>query len=342
MSEWHFFGNTQFAGPGPLDMVRFFSEPGLLRSSAPSLILSPYTITKHHENPELNLEISRFWNEYYNGSDWKFICTPLNVSHWLKQGFILVMRDKTNIIGTFVHRTIPGGVVCGKPNSKAAILDGLVIHPAYRGKGLASYLLNRMDYETYRTPERSESILIWFREHETYFKTPLQAPISIDEYCYVLLEKLPYRVLNEVVKPAPREIVTSLIKAVATDSNLTLSSLFFDEIDVKWFLTKSSVIGILDTHRITKSGIAIWEVVFAANLVKPYFTDLQRPIELAASELGYNTGILFASSGLTRGNLSEITTPWRKGMSGYLTTHVYNWMPPKFLTGSILLATTCI
>ena len=225
-------------------------------------------------------------------------------------------NDEGLLIGTFAVRRLPKGIVCGRRIPNVFVLDGLVIHPDYRNKGLASYFLSVTDREIYNTPTLANSVLLWFREHDSVLQACTQAPVAILEYAYVPLENLPYK--TEPVLKAPTEMVKNLVDAIARDEQFTLVSTDTEDIDVKWFLTKSAIVGIANTHRVTIAGISIWEVVFAANLVKPYFKNLTSAIEAAGSELGYSKGILFASNGRSRGNFKVAPPLWKIGASGFL------------------------
>jgi len=340
--EYHFFSDPEFAGPGNAQVAQFWDrEPRQLRRNAPTqpAPLCKFTIFK--ATADINHEIVKLWNSCYSGTDWRFSCNPMDVERWRTQGFILAMRNEEGmLIGTFAVRRLPKGIVCGRRIQNVFVLDGLVIHPDYRNRGLASHFLSVTDREIYNTPTLANSVLLWFREHESVLTACTQAPIAILEYAYVPLEHLPYKA--EPVLKAPVEMVKNLIDAIARDEQFTLVSTDIDDVDVKWFLTKSAIVGIANTHRVTTEGLGIWEVVFAANLVKPYFKNLTSAIEAAGGELGYSKGILFASNGRSRGNLKAVFAPWKMGASGFLTAHVYNWMPPEFLTGDVLFPHSCV
>ena len=136
-------------------------------------------------------------------------------------------------------------------------------------------------------------------------------------------------------------IVKSLFRTEKHDFTLALD--YINDPDIYWFLYKNSLVGIANTHRITKNtNYKILEVVFACNTQKPYFYDLLIPIEQAAKQVPFENAILFMTNSKSRGNCENPSNPWLKGKSGFLTTHVYNWMPPTFLNGDIFLPISCI
>jgi len=346
-SGYHFFSDKEYAGPHHSSLITFWDrEPRTLRKT-------PRQIKPEYVFPESRLRaiveiakltdskmISRFWNKYYNGKDWNFNCTYGDVERWMKSGFIIFVKHDEEIVGTFVCRFLKG-VFCGKHNPQAAILDGLVVHPNFRKIGLASFLLASMDYTVYNNPEYKEALLIWFRESVWKISLYNQMPISVLKYSYINIDDIP--VYNKIVNVTNYENIENIVKKISHNTQNLFSLICYDfDHDVLWFQVDDSIIGFANTHRTAQSGYAIWEVVFAANKEPPYFENLQKPIELAAKKLPCSKGLLFVTNGLSRGNLSELNEPWVSGNSGYLSTHVYNWMPPRFLNGDILFPFSCI
>lgn len=351
--EYHFFSDKQYAGPTSLDMLRVWDSGGYTLRKTPRQTLP---IMRFPDSGELmkyelaslsdSIAISEFWNSYYTGSDWRFSCQKTDVEHWIKTGSILIIKQGVSLIGTFVCHYLPG-LYSGNYNNQAALLDGLVIRPKFRKMGVASFLLACMDYHIYNIEKMEKAILIWLREHDTRISAYMQTPISVLEYTYAKIHELPNRP-NRAVKADltdVQQIVKSIFSSEKHDFTLALD--YIQDPDIHWFLYKKTLIGIANTHRISKiDKYTILEVVFACNLEKPYFYDLQIPIEIAAKEMAkqspFGNAIIFMTNSKSRGNCSNPCMPWIKGKSGFLTTHVYNWMPPSFLSGDIFLPISCI
>jgi hypothetical protein len=152
--------------------------------------------------------------------------------------------------------------------------------------------------------------------------------------------KSPTKTVN---RPSP-EFVNRALRNIYTknESLFSLVSLDTSDSNVLWFETQNVLIGFANTHRFSLKNEPLWEVIFAANIVSEPFMNLQESIERAALLLPSEMVILFASNGLSRGNLTNPGEKWVSGNSGFLTTHVYNWMPPEFFYGQILFPHSCI
>ena len=334
----HFFSSEDYAGPGLCEILKFWDRiPRRLRMK-PRKILPEFNLNNQIVNHEFakisdSNEISKFWNSQYQSKDWLFICQKTDVELWMNQGFILIIKEPhTNrIIGTFAYRKLSMGIYCGIYNSHAGIIDGLVVDSKYRSKGVASQLLLAMDYEVYNNKETSNTILIWFREHESVQKAFSQNPISVLRYSYLKIE-------GKLRTPESEKINSSLVEGLihsifAQTKDFVIASRDPHDSKIQWFIYKTILVGITYTHRHTKKGDIIWEVVFTANLVKPYFVNFEKAIEDVSLHL--KKGLLFGCDSKTRGNLINPPKPWISGNSGYLTSHVFNWMPPKFYNGDI-------
>ncbi len=347
--DYHFFSDKLYAGPTSLDILRIWDSGGYTLREKPRLNIP---IMRFPNSGELmNYEIaslseaqtiSDFWNNHYAGSDWYFSCQKTDVERWIKSGFILIIKQSKTVIGTFVCHYLPG-LYSGNYNNQAALLDGLVIHPKFRKMGVASFLLACMDYHIYTVNKMDKAILIWLREHDTRMGAYMQTPISVLEYMYVKIHELPNRPTKAIVAELAdvEKIVKSLFRTEKHDFTLALD--YIKDPDIYWFLYKNSLVGIANTHRISKhTNYTILEVVFACNIEKPYFYDLLIPIEQSAKQVPFTNTILFMTNSKSRGNCVNPPNPWLKGKSGFLTTHVYNWMPPAFLNGDIFLPISCI
>jgi hypothetical protein len=347
MSTYHFFTDTEYAGPNPSSLLTFWDRvPRILRTE-PRKIMPEFVFPDSglraivtFATPWHSKQISRFFNDYYKGQDWEFSCNFSDVERWIASGFIIVVKHDEEIAGTFICRKL-SGVICGKHNPQAALLEGLVVHPNFRKIGLASFLLASMDYVVYNMSTLNKSILLWFREHDSHMSAYSQLPISVLKYSYAIIKDLSKKPGKATIADA--DTVKKIVKHISekTRNSFTLLCEDSDE-DVRWYVVNNSLIGIAFTHRIGKGGYNMWEVVFAANFDPPHFMNLQEAIEIAAQSLPCNKGLIFATNGLSRGNLSSPSSPWSVGNSGFLTTHVYNWMPPHFLTGDIILPKSCI
>jgi len=304
---------------------------------------SGHSIIPTEAVPEEAHEIATFWNTHYSDKSWYFRITTKGVELAMKRGFIMIARTKDGmLVGTFVCRVMRG-LVCGGPCSTSGLLEGFVIHTAFRKRGLGSLLLAYMDKSVYDRPLLKSALLMWFREHSSSSAAIPQLPIAVLRYTFCLIHTLA-RSSETRATQVSSEIAGPIVQRVYQKYHTILTLLSTDTTDpeVYWYLVGTSLVGIADTHRYsTNENYPFWEVVFAANLSEPYFTDLRRPIEIAGTALPSPTGVLFASNSLTRGNLYNPDDNWVIG-GGYLSAHVYNWMPPAFFNGDLLFPHACL
>lgn len=347
--SYHFFSDEEFAGPHPTDILRFWDRAPRQLRPAPRKSVPKFRLPNTQNYVQAikavekdAIEISSFWCKHYTGDNWTFRCSADDVTNWLQQGFILVLKDKGRIVATFAYRQL-AATTLGAKRVPAALLDGLVVHPELRHQGVASFLLAAMDYAVYSDSTKAQVALFWFREHTSSLNAVVQAPICVFDYCYIKLGDVgkyagqATRVMDDTVS----NIVNGIIERERLGFTVACSASQM-QANIFWFLANSAVIGIADTHRISTAGDTIWEVVFAANTTAPHFTELQEAIEAAAAALPCTKGVVFASNSKSRGSLSSPTSPWITGTSGCLSMHVYNYMPPTFLTGDIMIPVDCI
>ena len=349
MDSYHFWEDSEYAGPRPSDVACFWDRrPRQLRPQ-PRLTLPKLSFDSGHwivpteAAPEEAHEIATFWNTHYKADTWRFRATAKTVEHAMSRGFILVARTKNGTIaGTFVCRIL-SEVVCGA-RVPAGLLEGFVIHERYRKRGLGSLLLAHMDAAVYQKPALKSALLMWFREHDSPTTAVAQLPLTVLRYTFCLIHKLARPAAATVATQVNAEVAGRIVSQIYKKHERTLTILSADttDSDVFWFMAEGALIGIADTHRYSlKEDWAFWEVVFAANLNEPHFTDLRWPIEIAARALPTTTGVLFASNSLTRGNMTAGDSNWVVG-GGYLSAHVYNWMPPAFFSGDMLFPHSCL
>lgn len=352
MDSYHFWEDREYAGPRPSDVACFWDRrPRQLRPqprlNLPKLSFdSGHLIIPKEAQREEAHEIATFWNTHYKAATWHFKATVKTVEYAIERGFILVARVKSGAIaGTFVCRIL-SEVVCGS-TATAGLLEGFVIHERYRKQGMGSLLLAYMDRVVYAKPTLKTALLMWFREHDSPTTAIAQLPTTVLRYTFCLIHKLSAAtrtVAGAVATQVSSEVAGRIVSKIYKKHERALTILSADttDPDVFWFMAEGALIGIADTHRYSlKEDWPFWEVVFAANLNEPYFTDLRWPIEIAARALPSTTGVLFASNSLTRGNMAAGDSNWIVG-GGYLSAHVYNWMPPAFFSGDLLFPHSCL
>ena len=353
---FHFFSSDESAAPGYTTLLKFWDrEPRQLRSGlrygSPVIYKDPNDTSQGFFKVERAIEddavkITNLWNEHYNQGGWSLRITPPFVIDIIRNGTILIIKHEKIVIASFVCRVLTGGVWCGKPIT-CGLLDGFVIHNNWRKKGLGSLLLAKMDMEAFRDSRLSKGLLMYFREIAIPETALSQAPINISRYFVCKIAKI-IRNSTLVSEPLP-EMVAKIVGDVydyilEKRNDVSLMSKETTDKNVKWFLVANFLIGIADTHR-WEHGEPVYEVVFCSEISRPYFTNRVsgwKHIQQAATHLPTSRGLLYASNSLTRGWLFEDAGDGWTAAGGYLSCHVYNWMPPRFMDGVVLFPHSCI
>lgn len=357
---YHFFSDTQSATPGYGTLLKFWDRtPRQLRTGLRyELPVIPINRENYSEGvfkviratEDDAVKIANLWNAHYKHETWTLRVSPLTVIDALRRGIILIIKHENAVIASFVCRVLAAGIWCGKPTS-CGLLEGFVIHEQWRRRGLGSLLLAHMDYQTFRDSRLATGMLMYFRELSHPDTAYSQAPINISKYFVCEITKIKRDSKIIISEPLP-EMVSKIVADVhdfliTNYSDATLVSKDTTDKDVRWIFVDNFLIGIADTHRLER-GKPVYEIVFCSEISRPYFKQRilgLKLIQQAATELPINEGLLYASTSLTRGNFLVDATYNDLGWvaaGGFLSCHVYNWMPPWFMNGVILFPHSCI
>ena len=88
--SYSFFNDKEFAGPGPLDVLRFWDRSSRQLRIKPRIMIPKFQFPNSQElgvptkaEKTDALEISKLWNVFYSGPNWKFNCKTKDVeSHY--------------------------------------------------------------------------------------------------------------------------------------------------------------------------------------------------------------------------------------------------------------------
>ncbi len=344
---WH---TSETAGPSVLDVARVWDrEPRILRTKKRAKP-QPWN---HLERPIRLIgrdasQVAAFWKKNYKGSDWYLDATDAWVQTVLSSSSNIAfgVYEKGELIGTILSRPASknGKLLVGDAGYiyDGRVIEGLCIHPKYRGQHLAGWLIAWMDYTTDMT---HPTVHFWFRE------VPLSPVLSTEicghTYGYVRIADLS----RTIHLPVPESVNLKDFQTLWENSayfwrsskSLVASLPFWEEGDDEfWEVWKYQkfIVVLQNTRRksIPENQI-IWEVAWVGTETtngqirprKPEDVSAKNSIEAVAIQKGRANGILFVTDAPHQGGAtSEWGKPWIFGTSGKHLTYIYNFMPPTF------------
>jgi len=261
-------------------------------------------------------DLTEFWNLFYRGKDWRMDLTEDHVKSYLddKRVLVYILVEHNRIVASIVSTPCPLVMSHGASLSNARIIEGLVVHPYLRNKGIAGLMIAYMDYITSKLGPVCH---LWAREElmPSFFSTA----ISSKPYSYILPENI-----LQGTMPIERLAWSDFIQLKQwsrTSGHWIRSATLFQrrgDLDVWWGQTKPHVIVVVaNTRRIeTKTNKPIHEIVWCS--------DIPQEGLLESIALKYK-GPLFTTLP------PRILSPeWTKGKSGYHSWYIYNYLPPAF------------
>jgi hypothetical protein len=346
-----FWSTSEMAGPTTWDVLRFWDTPRPLR---PVGRTRPPPFGPWSEPEPVRAEaataLATFWSHHYNGTDWVFRPDPQWVAEQLTDSntCTLVVREDGIIVGSIVCRGLVGRDMKGASFRlgtlelpQAYIIEGLCIHPRWRGRHLAGWLIAWIDHLMNAAAPQA---FFWSRE------APPRDMTYVASHTYAYLE------IGQKSVRTDRNIV-----AVPWDEFRRIWASYvprWDRLDTAAFPTclpadplrvwrcEALYVAVSDTRRWTRDGRHIWEVQFCGDLYDPLGLACGSPregergergeegrdvLEAVGAALGAEgPGLLFVSSAPWQGGCTTWPRPWVVGTAGHHTTYIYNYMPPVF------------
>lgn len=261
-------------------------------------------------------ELTQFWNLFYRGSDWRTEFSEKHVQSYLedKRVYVYLLFDKERIIASIVSTPFPLVMSHGGVCTNSRIIEGLVVHPFLRGKGLAGILIAYVDYET---SKQGPVCHLWAREEAV--PSLFSTAISRLPYSYILPETI-------ITSGIPVEKLTWLDFLVQkpwrrTNGQWIRGTSLYNrrgDLDI-WRGTKSTDVYVIvtNTRRIeTKSNRPIFEIIWCSD---------NPPAGLLESVALHYDGPMFTTL-----PASVLSPEWKTGRSGYHSWYIYNYLPPAF------------
>ena len=147
-------------------------------------------------SPSLSIakDIAKFWNEYYIIGDWRTHVTETDVLDILQAPGCIALGIKTqdgSLVGTILSTPMKGICMVVEKECELRRVEGLVLHPKYRGNGVAGWLLGWMDHLTSLSHPTTH---VWFQESckqkQTILPKSVIMPASREHIAQITLPKL--------------------------------------------------------------------------------------------------------------------------------------------------------
>jgi GNAT superfamily N-acetyltransferase len=310
-------------------------------------------------SPSSARDLRKFWNTYYTTNEWTVSYTDTDVLDMLQSAktTILGIRDtEGNIVATVASCPLPGTFVQQEKELQQEVFQVtcLVLHPLFRGKGLAGWLLNWLDYHTSR---HAPVIHCWLRESSgkrlpkmkivpfSQMRTAETTFLRLSQSAHSETEELPYSVVKSLFHSIRKsdEFGFDLLYLPSESPHSTWWKVTLPEIAFC-----AMVIGIADTKRVRDTE-HIYNVVFTCfvridkegHLTSPFWNDedsyspyIQDCVEAAAFAQGCD--IVTVTNSKTCGDpFLQRWTGWKMS-ERKRKLYMYNLNHSSFRNGSSL------
>ena len=271
-------------------------------------------------------ELTQFWNLFYRGADWRTELSEKHVLSYLddKRVYVVILVNAGRIVASIVSSPFSLIMSHGGTCTNARIIEGLVVHPFLRGKGIAGLLIAYMDY---LTSKNGPVCHLWAREETV--PSMFSSALSQLSYSYILPETIKKREMSVekitwieylAIKPW-RRTNGQWIRGASPQNRR-------DDLDV-WREVKIPAkpeiyVIITNTRRIElKTNRPIYEVIWCSDTPPPGLLE--------------SIAIHYDGPVFTTLPESVLSSEWQKGRSGYHSWYIYNYLPPAFGNCSVEL-----
>jgi GNAT superfamily N-acetyltransferase len=258
--------------------------------------------------------IATFWNSFYCGNDWHMIISDINVKRYLEDSAVIafVMEEaEYGIIGTIL--SIPCPLQLNNIHlTDSRIIEGLVVHPHLRKKGIAGILISYMDWYTSRYKPICH---LWARE-EPMLSTFFSTAVCRKKYSYTICERK-QDFLPKLVGISEFQTIWNMnIDNVPFIKNTKIKC-YRDDLKI-WEIYGIYIV-VTHTRRYTKDNRAIYEIVYCSNMDESKVSIILEHICNQYSGYMYTT---------LDSNL--LSMRWKKGISGQHAYYLYNYVSPSY------------
>ncbi len=346
------FWSTTTAAPTLWHVARGYwgAPPRFLRTDAPPIPSIPDGLTVRPLRPEDAEILAAFWRHSYGGPDWyldadaDWVRSYLSGEEIIIYGGFGIIRGQIELMATIACCPFGAGTTAMShgatlPEDKVFVIEGLCLHPSFRNKGIAAYLIGLIDATI-----SSMGPVVLFYSRELSSHPILSTAINVQVYAFVQCQaaqrffeprRMEYSEFVGHWSTSSQYWISSWEPRIVANRILPTNA----GIDVWRVPTGAAgpdaIVVVSNTRRRSKKGDRIWEVLWcghirANNHMQPAKSgdSFKNVLESVAAQY---EGLFFCTNMPVCGGASaEWGAPWVYGASGVHAWYIYNYIPPAF------------
>ena len=362
------FWSTTAAAPTLWHVARGYwgAQPRYLRTEAPAIPNIPDGLTTRPLRPDDAEILAAFWRHSYGGPDWYLDADAEWARSYLSSEEIIIfggfgiIRGQIELMATIACSPFGQGTTSMShgatlPEEKVFVIEGLCLHPSFRGKGIAAYLIGLIDATI-----SSMGPVVLFYSRELSSHPILSTAINVQVYAYIQCQaaqrffeprRMEYsefashwssssqywisswepRIVANRISPSVTGIDVWRVPTTAAGGNNAGGN----NAGGNNASSTDAVVVVSNTRRRSKKGDRMWEVVWCGyirsnNYIQPAKSgdSFKNVLESVAAQY---EGLFFCTSmPVCGGATADWGAPWNYGSSGVHAWYIYNYIPPAF------------
>jgi GNAT superfamily N-acetyltransferase len=280
--------------------------------------------------------VGTFLAREYGGGDWRLQAVERWIGGYLRDADVVALGlfRGNELVGTIF--SVPIGPVVmshGATLDCVRVIEGLAVDRAFRGTGVAGFLIKHADVFTHTA--YGPSVHLWARELDV---TPVfHTAISVATYGFTHTgPAVPVAGVTQMDYDRFEQLWTVSSPTWVLDGPCLVATQPLNRRrGLRVFVGHSGLAVISATERVSASGVPIYEIVWCGaytdGVLRPAGPDLnfQQLLNGVACLLPVG-GVLFGTTDPCGGGVRSDWMGWTVGTSGVHALYMYNYMPPAF------------
>jgi len=278
--------------------------------------------------------IMTFMEQHYGGEQWNMKRMHEWISHYFHERILILGAfDKDKLIATIFSVPFTQGNTYMSHQailSNVRVIEGLCVHRSYRGKGLAGYMIQYMDFMTHHM--FGPTVHLWSKEEPYAYW--FSSALCSDKYAYIHCEeanrfmdihRMDFKAFAKVWNVSSRFWLVDHQPCIVAEIASPIRSY---DIDV-WIGQEGSTtyVAVVNNTRREYQTSKFYEVSWCGKMADGRLDPCHvSPAFLTSVASNYKNAMVFA----TDRHCHTWAAPWIYGTSGVHTTYMYNYIPPSF------------